>query len=93
MIDPKSRVTVSSSVYLREFGEELVLLDFGKGEYYALDAIGAAILRKLEAGADVADVAAYLVREYDVASDVALADVAALVDEMKGQGLIEVFSP
>lgn len=93
MIESKTRVAISPSVYMREFGDELVLLDFGKGEYYALDAIGAAIFRKLEGGALVGEVADAIVREYEVDRDVALADIAALVDQMKQQGLIDVFEP
>ena len=92
MIEATTRVTVSPSVYLREFGEELVLLEFGKGEYYALDAIGAAILRRLSNGAAVGEVVDAIVADYDVARDVALADVIALVTQMKEQSLIEVFT-
>lgn len=93
MIEPKSRVVLSPSVYIREFGDELVLLDFGKGEYYALDAIGSVILRRLEAGASVGEVTDTLVGDYDVARDDALVDVAALLDQLKEHALIEVLAP
>ena len=38
-LDERTHVTISPSVYARSFGEEVVLLEFGKGEYFGLDAI------------------------------------------------------
>ena len=40
-LDEGSRVKISPSVYARAFGEEVVLLEFGRGEYFGLDAVGA----------------------------------------------------
>jgi len=76
-------------VYARAFGDEIVLLDFGVGEYFGLDPIGAEIWRRLEAGETLARIADSLVERYEVTREVALGDIVALVDEMRDKGLLE----
>ncbi len=83
------RVTVSPKVYARAFGEEIVLLDFAIGEYYGLDPLGARVWRALEAGEDLPSIADAIAADYDVAHDVALADVLALVSELGRSALVE----
>jgi hypothetical protein len=87
-LPPETRPRVSPSVYARPFGAELVLLDFGRGEYFGLDEIGAEIWRRLEAGASLADIAAVLVSTYDVSDEEAYRDVVALVTEMHERHLV-----
>jgi hypothetical protein len=87
-LDERSRVTVSGSVYARAFGEELVLLEFGLGEYFGLDAIGAEVWRRLEAGDDLGMVADHVVRQYEVDREQALRDVMVLVTELRDKGLV-----
>ncbi|MBN9166036.1 MAG: PqqD family protein [Myxococcales bacterium] len=82
-------VRVSPRVYARAFGDEIVLLDFGVGEYFGLDPIGAEIWRRLEAGETLARIADSLVERYEVTREVALGDIVALVDEMRDKGLLE----
>jgi hypothetical protein len=87
-LDERSRVTVSPSVYARDFGEEVVLLDFGKGEYFGLDAIGAHIWRRLEAGDDLGTVADQISSEYEVGRAEALRDIVDLVGQMRDRELL-----
>ena len=87
-LDQHSRVTVAPSVYARAFGEEIVLLDFSKGEYFGLDAIGADIGRRLEAGDDLGAAADHLVAHYDVGRAEALRDIVDLVAELQNYGLV-----
>lgn len=89
-IAPTTRVQPAASVYARGFGAELVLLDFGRGEYFGLDEIGAFVWSRLEAGDAVGAVADGVVARYEVAPDVALGDVMALVTQLLGDGLITV---
>lgn len=91
-LDAKARVRVSPSVYARAFGEELVLLHFGRGEYFGLDEVGASIWRAIEAdGAAAVDaIADVLVERYDVERPAALADVLRLVTEMRDASLLDV---
>lgn len=87
-IDQHSRVTPSPSVYARDFGEEVVLLDFGKGEYFGLDAIGAEIWRRLEAGDDLGTVASRISAQYEVGRDEALRDIVDLVTQLRERELL-----
>lgn len=88
-LDRHSHVTPSPSVYARAFGEEIVLLDFAKGEYFGLDAIGADIWRRLEAGDDLGAAADHLVAHYAVDREEALRDIVDLVSELQRCGLVE----
>ena len=81
-IDERSRVSPSPSVYARDFGEEVVLLDFGKGEYFGLDAVGAEIWRRLEAGDELGAVASHISAHYEVGRDEALRDIVDLVAQL-----------
>jgi hypothetical protein len=87
---PESRVRVSGSTYARPFGDELVLLDFGRGEYFALDAIGAVIWRGLERGEPLGAIAAEVAAGYEVTAEAALGDIIALVGEMQQRALVSV---
>ena len=89
-LDERSRVTISPSVYARAFGDEVVLLDFGKGEYYGLDAVGADVWRRLEAGDDLGAAADHVVRHYDVDRVEALRDILYLVTELRNHELVVV---
>ena len=88
-LDQTSHVTPAPSVYARAFGEEIVLLDFAKGEYFGLDAIGADIWRRLEAGDDLGATADHLVAHYAVGRDEALRDIVDLISELQKYGLVE----
>ncbi len=85
---PETRIQIAPSVYSRTFGTEMVLLDFGRGEYFALDEIGSEIFRRLEAGEAIGDVAAAITETYAVSRDEALSDIESLVQELRDQGLV-----
>ena len=87
-LDERSRLTISPSVYARAFGEEMVLLEFGKGEYFGLDAVGADIWRRLEAGDDLGMAADHIVAQYEVGREEALRDIVALVGQLQEHGLV-----
>jgi hypothetical protein len=87
-IQAETRVQVSPNVFIRAFGEELVLLDFARGDYFSLDAIGAEIWRQLEAGKSAGAIADQLCARYEVARETAMKDVADLMMRLHAQGLI-----
>ena len=89
-IGPESRVRIAASVYARNFGEEIVLLDFGRGEYFGLEPIGAEIWRRIESGDSLAQIADWLVERYEVARDDALCDAVDLVRELSRHALVNV---
>jgi len=87
---PETRVKISPSIYARAFGSELVLLDFGRGEYFGLDEIGAEIWGGLEAGKPLGEIADGLVQRYEVEREAALSDVVALVTHLRAEALLEI---
>jgi hypothetical protein len=92
-LNDDSRVRVSPSVYARAFGEELVLLDFARGEYFGLDELGATVWRRLEAGDALGAIADLLVERYEVTRDVALADIVQLTTHLHEQLLVTLREP
>lgn len=88
-IGPETRVRISPSVYVRSFGDEVVLLHFGRGEYFGLDEIGAQIWRRLEKGETVAGIADALVTMFAVSRETAIHDVIELVTELKKESLLD----
>jgi hypothetical protein len=86
--DEKTRVKISPSVYARPFGDELVLLEFARGEYFALDAIGAFIWRGLEEGQAIGQIADAIALEHDVTREAAFRDIVDLVTHMRDEKLL-----
>lgn len=86
----QSRLRPAAGVYARPFGDELVLLEFGRGEYFALDEIGARIWHMLEAGTDLAAIATQIATDYDVGAEQALTDILALVRDMHARALVDM---
>ncbi len=86
----QTSVRVMGSVYARPFGAETVLLEFGRGEYFALDEIGTMIWKQLEGGAKLGEIAREVAREYEVTEDKALTDIITLIDELRTKALVEV---
>jgi hypothetical protein len=89
-IGPATRVRVADNVHRRPFGDEIVLLDFARGEYFALDPVGAEMFELLASGESIESVAAAIVRRYDVALEVAVNDIVVLVTRLNGHGLVTV---
>lgn len=85
-----TKVRISSSVYARAFGSEIVLLDFGRGEYFGLDEIGAEIWRRLERGDALGAIADALSEGWHVSREDALRDIFELVDHMRNELLLSV---
>src|SRR4249920_3632541 len=84
----ESRVQISASVYARDFGAELVLLDFGRGEYFGLDELGAEIWKRLEAGASLAAIVDDVVASHEVGREDAFRYIVDLVTHMRDHGLV-----
>jgi len=87
-LPPDTRVRVAPSVYARAFGSEIILLEFHRGEYFGLDAIGAEVWRLLEKGSTLDAAAEALVARYDVSRETALADIVTLVSSMRDNALV-----
>lgn len=85
---PEERYRPAPSVYARPFGVEVILLDFGRGEYFGLDEVGAEIWRHIERGARVEEIVDAMVATFDVLPEVAARDVRALVASLRASDLV-----
>jgi len=88
-----TRLRISKSVYVRPFNEELVVLDFSRGEYFALDEVGARVWHHLEKGESLGDIARAIAGDYDVTESAALADILVLARDLVTQSLAERVDP
>jgi hypothetical protein len=89
-IDPKQRIVIAESVHARTFDNELIVLDLGAGEYYALDAIGSAVWGGFADGKCAEEIARGIVTRYDVEFERALADVIDLGSDLVSRGLFRI---
>ncbi|HEX7151732.1 MAG TPA: PqqD family protein [Thermoanaerobaculia bacterium] len=79
---------LSEGVIAKTVGEELVLLDYGAGVYYGLDAIGGRIWQLASEGKPLGAIVDTLLEEYDVTRETLEADVEALVGDLTERGLV-----
>jgi hypothetical protein len=80
--------TASPKVLARVLDGEAVLLDLGGGNYFGLNEVGTTLWSAIESGATLEELVAKVVATYDVSFEVARADVASLLDELRAQGLV-----
>jgi hypothetical protein len=76
-------------VFSREIGDESVLVDLERGQYFGLNETGRAVWRGLEAGDSRETIAAKVATEFAVPFDRALSDVEALLFELRRAGLVQ----
>ena len=86
----ETRVEVLPSVYARPFGDEIVLLEFGRGEYFGLDVVAADVWRGIEAGQSLGAIADAIVGRYQVQPDEAYRDIIDLVRHLQDESLVRV---
>lgn len=84
------RLRIAPHVYARAFGEEIVLLDFKRGEYFGLDEVSAHVWRAIESGQTLRAIADSLATLFEVTTETALADTRALVTQLLDERLVEV---
>jgi hypothetical protein len=81
-------VSILPSIYARAFDREVVLLDFGRGEYFALDEVGAFVWRMLENGMPLRQIAEAVTAQWDVSLEQATRDVIELVEQLARESLV-----
>lgn len=89
-LDSGTSMRPAPHVYAREFGGDLVLLHFGRGEYFGLDAIGTEVWRKCIAGATLGEAATHIAETFEVSYEQALADVLHLASELRLADLVTI---
>ena len=87
-MDLSSVFDVPAHVVAREVMGEVVLLDLGSGTYFGLDPVGARIWELASGGQALGRVAETIVAEFDVAREVAEADILRLAAELAERDLV-----
>lgn len=87
---PDTVVVASQQQVSAEVDGEAVILGMDRGEYYGLDPVGTRIWQLVQSPVSVAQIQDALVAEYDVTADQCLADLQALLNQMRQEGLIEI---
>jgi hypothetical protein len=82
-------VSVPDHVVYRDFADQTVVLNLQTGRYHGLNSTAGAMLEALCEAPNVASAAKRLAPEWEVESDVLLADLLELVAELEGRGLVE----
>ena len=90
MIDLQAIITVSTQQISCDLGDEAVVLNLSTGEYFGLDPVGARIWGWLTGPQTVAAIRDKLVEAYDADTGQIERDLLALLEQLKGEGLIEV---
>lgn len=86
--DGSLRARLASSVHVREFEGEWILLDSVSGNYFALNEVGQRLVRALDDGYSLEECAAQLHQTYDVEWHVLCSDVLQLCSELLSRTLI-----
>ena len=73
-------------------GSETVIAGFRRGNYYALDAVGARVWELVQQPIAADELQRAIVDEYDVTLEQCQSDLFALLEQMEKEGLIEVRS-
>ena len=85
----EQRLAVPAHVYSRPFGEQVVLLDFGHGDYFGLDEVGAVLWSTAEQGGCVGDAVSRVIAEFDGTEEQVTIDLLALATELLQHRLLE----
>jgi hypothetical protein len=83
-------LTVPDHVLARKAEGETVVLNLDNEQYYGLDDVGSRFWELLEAGTRFGDAVTTLLGEYEVERDRLVADLTALVLDLKENGLVVV---
>jgi hypothetical protein len=81
-------VRPSNGVFARLFDGELLIVDLARGEYFALDEVGARLWDGIEKRRAIEQVAREITAEYDVAFERALTDLRTLVADLVARKLV-----
>lgn len=84
------RVKVPDGVLISNLQEESVILNLDSERYFGLDGVGTRMLSVLTTSDSIEAAYGVLVEEYDVDRHALRDDLAALVENLVAQGLVEV---
>jgi hypothetical protein len=83
------RVRVPDQVLMRQVGDEMVMLDLARENYYGLDPVGARLMQIAESGATLEQISERLLEEFDAAREQVQGDVRRIAAQLIAAGLLE----
>ena len=89
-LQSQSRITLAPDLLASNLDGEVVILHVGRGQYYSLDKVGAYIWGRLAEPTTVQEVYEALLEDYDAEPERCRGDLLALLEQLAGEGLIEV---
>ena len=90
MANLESRISVRDDVLFQDLDGEAVILNLENEYYYGLDEVGTRMWTLLVHHGHVEHAYQILLNEFNVAQDLLLKDLLALVDELASHGLLQV---
>jgi hypothetical protein len=93
LLSVESVVVRSGQLIEAEVQGEVVALDVDRDQCYGLDKVAARIWRMIVAPSRVGDVCNRLAHEYDVEESRCAHEVLALLEDLRGEGLVAVVDP
>jgi len=87
-VDPFGELEAAPNVYARRFGDEVVLLDFQRGEYFSLNAVACTAWHAVTTGGTFLAAFHAVVAEFDVSEAQASSDTQGILDKLLAAGLL-----
>ena len=90
VISRQSVVVSTKGLLASDLEDEIILLDTNSGCYFGLNAVASSIWKLIENPKTVKDIQDSLISKYDVDSKQCEQHLLLLLQELQGEGLIEV---
>ncbi|MDD5170350.1 MAG: lasso peptide biosynthesis PqqD family chaperone [Syntrophales bacterium] len=89
-ISTESIVSQIEDIVASDIDDEKVMMSIEKGRYYGLDPIGSRVWELIEKPVKVVDLIDALLLKYDVDRETCERDVLAFLEELHGDGILQV---
>jgi hypothetical protein len=86
-ISPTCKLRPKADVHAKRFDNEVIVLDLGKGQYFSLDEVGAALWEGFARGQSLQEIVGGLVEQYQVSESTLFADATNLIERLVEAGL------
>jgi Coenzyme PQQ synthesis protein D (PqqD) len=89
-LSERSTVVAGKNQVSSDVGGEVAILNLKAGMYYGLDDVGARVWALIQRPKEVSEIQAIILNEYDVDPDRCERDITSLLQNLIGEGLVEV---
>ncbi len=87
-MDPSTRLQRSPNATFQIVADEAILIHLQSGVYYSLNEVGTAFWQLLDGQHTLEDCAGKIAAEYSAPTDVIVADLIELADDLAKEGLV-----